>query len=200
VTAGVSVDNRILERLSALSADQHVELRSALAVAAVAYRREAPILARVWCAFADCGHTDAAISKALNSCGVDDLEHVRAVLVGAELGSRRNTRLRDAWGACRDVVADELARRKATAPAAPTEPAAPVAQEPVPTGSARTRTIIDLIRSSPSGIPTESITARLGGSATRSALHRLRRAGVVELRDGRNYLRNTEATPERTSA
>jgi len=182
----------VIATVAAMSSAQHREFRHSCGHAADLYRVTLPAVSAFWAALAAVGHTPGALETAINRCTVDDLRHIEAVLLGAELAARRSLRIRAVWAACRDFVGEVLseqvrrAREQAALEAAVTAAAAAVAED---YQGRRTEAVLTaLAQSGGAGLPTRVLTARFGGAPVRCALQRLRAAGRVELRDGLNFL------------
>lgn len=186
----------VIATVAGMSSAQHQEFRHSCGHAADLYRVTLPTVAAFWGALATIGGTAGALETALRACTLDDVRHIEAVLLGAELSARRSPRIRAVWAVCRDLVAEVVAER---ARQARREAIGQVHTHDLGTNvrvveqdfhqGRRTEAVLTaLAESGAAGLPTRDLTARFGGAAVRTTLQRLRVAGRVELRDGLNFL------------
>ncbi|WP_328449111.1 hypothetical protein [Amycolatopsis sp. NBC_00438] len=183
----------VIATVAGMSSAQHQEWRNSCGHAADLYRVTLPTVAAFWDALATIGGTAGALEASLTRCTVDDVRHIEAVLLGAELSVRRSPRIRAVWAVCRDLVAEVVAergRRPLVAARGTHDLSTPLAavEQDYHQGRRTEAVLTALAESGSAGVPTRDLTARFGGSAVRTALQRLRNAGRVELRDGLNYL------------
>ncbi len=176
----------VLATVASMSSAQHREFRHSCGHAADLYRSVLPTVAAFWSALANIGRAAGALEVALNRCTVDDLRHIEAVLLGAELSVRRSPRIRAAWAVSRDLVAEVVAERARQARESTIAPV--VAEQDYHQGRRTEAVLTALAEAGAAGLPTRDLTARFGGAAVRTTLQRLRAAGRVELRNGLNFL------------